>query len=823
MQIHTSPPRSTCVFTLLLTFGCTPDVVDAPDLDDTLPSDTDTDPSALDGVVYVTSDGTGAGSSWADALGSVTEALALAAGGDATQVWVAEGTYTPTDGDDRAASFTLIADVTLYGGFAGDEASLDDRTWADHPTILSGEIGDSDYDDNAYHVVTGADDATIDGFTIERGYALLGPGEQITSSVTDFIETENPDAEILRILNGIDVLAGGGMFNLQAAPTVRNCIFQDNHAAKGGAVYNMVARSFPPSGSYDAATFEDVVFRDNTATARGGAVNNDMLTSPTFIDVQFLDNHCDVKGGAIYSDMGCDHVVVNGLFAGNTAERGAAIVHDGSSNGSLAWVTLVDNAATDLGAALYQGTYAGNPNRPTVRQSIVVGNTSAGSPSSISSWHDDSIDLDDASMFEWVDGSETTGDHLADDLSSLGELGWHPDRDTTDWADLFEDATAAAVPDFPYDTTPAAGTGGETWYVTATGDDADDGSSWATAFASPATALALAARGDRVWIGRGTFTPTDDPTDRLASFVLREDVAVYGGFCGGETATAERDISWTDGVPTFDCPTVLSGDIDGDEKTTAGVDSLHVTVSAKGASLDGVIVERGYADGAYQHGRGGGMLADEDGSADLSAVLFRTNTAIEGGALLAYRNNAEDQDSNGVCGDFDQLDLPVIVDSAFVGNSAERGGGAMFRVAVSADVRSTVFRDNVATDRGGALYVDYGGCTELTESTFDNNHATGDGGGVYIDDNASQFPPTTTTFTDTWFTDNSSDGRGGGLWVTDGAEAVVDVSSADAWFSGNTADSGGAIGVGSTGTLSGSSLSDLGVAGSGGVNDAWYQ
>ena len=45
----------------------------------------------------------------------------------ATQIWVAKGTYTPTTGTDRNASFVLRNGFTVYGGFAGTETQLSQR------------------------------------------------------------------------------------------------------------------------------------------------------------------------------------------------------------------------------------------------------------------------------------------------------------------------------------------------------------------------------------------------------------------------------------------------------------------------------------------------------------------------------------------------------------------------------------------------------------------------------------------------------------------------------------------------------------------------
>ncbi len=107
-------------------------------------------------VIFVNDDiqKPGDGKSWATAFKSLI--VALEAAQEGASIWVTAGTYLPTEGSDRNASFRLKEGVDLYGGFSGRETSLDQRNWVKNKTILSGDIGRRDYvEDNCYHVVWG--------------------------------------------------------------------------------------------------------------------------------------------------------------------------------------------------------------------------------------------------------------------------------------------------------------------------------------------------------------------------------------------------------------------------------------------------------------------------------------------------------------------------------------------------------------------------------------------------------------------------------------------------------------------------------------------
>ncbi|MFN8465856.1 MAG: hypothetical protein U0X20_09910 [Caldilineaceae bacterium] len=86
--------------------------------------------------------GANTGASWADAYTDLQSALKQAGVGEGTEVWVAQGVYTP--GITYTATFSIPAGVAIYGGFAATETERTQRDWVANVTVLSGDIDHND-------------------------------------------------------------------------------------------------------------------------------------------------------------------------------------------------------------------------------------------------------------------------------------------------------------------------------------------------------------------------------------------------------------------------------------------------------------------------------------------------------------------------------------------------------------------------------------------------------------------------------------------------------------------------------------------------------
>jgi hypothetical protein len=248
---------------------------------------------------------------------------------------------------------------------------------------------------------------------------------------------------------------------------------------------------------------------------------------------------------------------------------------------------------------------------------------------------------------------------------------------------------------------------------------ANDGSSWADAYNELWEALDRAVSGDEIWVAEGAYRPGAGRGD---SFTLKENVAVYGGFAGIETALGQRD--W------HAHPALLSGDIGvpGDSRDN----SYHVVVARSvGATaiLDGFVITGGNADQLGTEFHLGGGLYGKDASPTLRNCAFRNNQAGHGGGVFFDGGSA------------------ALIDVQLEGNTAVQSGGGMYTMGEDATptLINVAFVGNTARWSGGGLYNYFGGAPRLVNSSFvDNQALQNPGGGVYNEGTSS---PTLTNVT----------------------------------------------------------------------------
>jgi len=309
------------------------------------------------------------GYSWDTAFDHLQDALAVA-GGNA-MIWVANGVYRPVVPLDPAnptfaeqsVSFSLKSGQKLYGGFAGNEASID-IPFNPGNVKLSGDIGNDDingsngYADldigfqgkNSLHVVSveGAEDCVINGFIIIEGgdasasdaYDRTGGGLFVKDSGSIAIENCEFEHNHSR--------SGSALYVKNTEVVMSGCEFTGNRASNGGGAVMVNHAQGDGKPSFEAV---ECLFRDNQADIRGGALNT-TYAELRFYNSKFIENTAPT-GGAIDVYRSSGHFV-NCLLVDNTASsNGGAVAH--RSGGALSYVnaTLYGNSTSGEGHHVY--------------------------------------------------------------------------------------------------------------------------------------------------------------------------------------------------------------------------------------------------------------------------------------------------------------------------------------------------------------------------------------------------------------------------------------------------------------------------------------
>jgi parallel beta-helix repeat protein len=253
----------------------------------------------------------------------------------------------------------------------------------------------------------------------------------------------------------------------------------------------------------------------------------------------------------------------------------------------------------------------------------------------------------------------------------------------------------------------------------------NDGTSWQNAYTDLSIAINNTSSGE-IWVAAGIYKPSTDlsgntPTDnRLKTFRLKENLAIYGGFTGNEEQIDQRD--WKTNQ------TVLSGDI-GVENNN--IDNCIHVVSAEFARLnqqtilDGVTVKHGYS---YSQYNGAGIYVNQTsgGTFIVRNCIIENNSSYRGGGgLYVFNSN------------------PIIENNIFRNNQAFEGG-AMYLHYSNALVRNNEITNNKADNyanvsssslSGGGVYIGSYSSPHLTNNVIKNNYAKYEGGGASINSN----------------------------------------------------------------------------------------
>ncbi len=348
----------------------------------------------------------------------------------------------------------------------------------------------------------------------------------------------------------------------------------------------------------------------------------------------------------------------------------------------------------------------------------------------------------------------------------------------------------------------APGSSAARWHVDVDGPKAGDGTSWALAARDLGGVLAKARAGDEIWVAAGTYRPAPVGGPRDARFALSPDVALFGGFGGGESALSERD--------ALRNVTILDGDLVGDDEPdfTNRADNVYqvvVATAAHGAVLDGFTIRGGYADGP---GFGATPDSREQGSGiniyhgaiTVRACTLRENWAGNHGTVNDHSDGSTfdactfEDNASAMFGAGLYLHHPsasLVMDCTFRRNTAElEGGGAYVRAHHGARFEHCTFEANHA-QRGAGLYAAAESAAHVGHCLFVENVATVGGGGHYSDEAFTLLHGCEFTRNEAGTQIDGGGGGGGGsggggIWTNGGQVMAIDCT-----FTENTASFGG--------------------------------
>lgn len=312
---------------------------------------------------YVVPGGAGSqnGSSWDNAYGNIQTAidaantLVTSSGGVAQEVWVKAGTYSTS-----SAALIMREKVNLYGGFAGTETALSQRTKGTNPwdytniTTLNGGTSKRCIEVAAnFTTVT-----IIDGFTITNGN---GQGVQVNNNGGGVVLRNNLKLQN-SIVTGNTATGNGGGINAVGG-IVENCWIYNNTTTSttipaAGGIY-----SAPTSGLN--TIIESCLIERN---AQGG-VRVQGVGSATMNACIIRNNTSSGNGAAIFLNNPTSFVITNCLIVNNKGENAITL-----NRGKLINSTIANNeggiylaSATNI-SEVYNNIIVGNVTNNTTTQ-----------------------------------------------------------------------------------------------------------------------------------------------------------------------------------------------------------------------------------------------------------------------------------------------------------------------------------------------------------------------------------------------------------------------------------------------------------------------
>jgi len=291
--------------------------------------------------------GEGDGTSWQDAFRSLkaaTEAAALFPEDVPKEIWIARGTYLPSETGNREEYYLITANTSYIGGFAGWEESKSMRNADLNPVIISGDLGSGQYSwqlfASGFTGVTARrinGDVSFEDISFKSARASTASGERrYGSAICVALNLEQDSLTVKNCtFNDLQAFWGGAIFSRNGIVDISDTVINTTSATLGGAIY------LTGTGS---AQLNSVTINNSSASSSGGGIFAEKTLTVSGLS---MDNvSATSNGGGIYSIHNFTMSGLPSVIKNVQANDGSAIYLIGAGYSSSISSLTVDTAVS---------------------------------------------------------------------------------------------------------------------------------------------------------------------------------------------------------------------------------------------------------------------------------------------------------------------------------------------------------------------------------------------------------------------------------------------------------------------------------------------
>ncbi len=307
-------------------------------------------------------------------------------------------------------------------------------------------------------------------------------------------------------------------------------------------------------------------------------------------------------------------------------------------------------------------------------------------------------------------------------------------------------------------------------YVTTTGNDKNSGYSWNDALNTIQAAINQADKttASEIWVAKGTYLPTylyngkyaattNNEDLRKKSFIIRNNIKLYGGFSGIEKDVSQRkkeDINNDGYISPWEIinETILCGNIGCPDDSRDNC--YHVlfcnNIYDKSSEINGFVIKGGYANGTgLNENSGGGIYCGEYCNIKISNNIIKDNSASQNGGGIFCQNSKTNINTNHISHNsalngagiycYKECNAFIIKNHIIKNNAKEYGGGLYCTEESTPFIINNIIYNNSASKSGGGIVCNQTSNAHITNNTIVNNSANLFGGGIFCINESTPF------------------------------------------------------------------------------------